>query len=359
MQKQDFYRELFDNLSTGLVVTCRELRVEAINAAAQSLLECSESRCLDADVELLLPGGDLRQDLARALAENAVYTRRQLDLQLSSGNTLQLDLIVTPYHGYDGTPYGLILEFQPVERLLRINREGSQASAQENTRALVRGLAHEIKNPLGGLRGAAQLLARELPDSELAEYTNIIIDESDRLRDLVDRLLGPSKRINPAPANVHEIIEHVRHLSEAETGDAVTYLRDYDPSLPGIVGDRSQLIQAVLNIMRNAVQATEGNEGPRLITLVTRAQRQFTINAIRHRVVIRVDIGDNGPGIPPELEHSLFVPTISGRAEGSGLGLSIARDIINRHGGTIEFASEPGETVFSLFLPLEYTYEQN
>ena len=183
----------------------------------------------------------------------------------------------------------------------------------------------------------------------------MIIEEADRLRNLVDRLLGPNKLRTPEPVNIHEVLERVRTLIEAETKGAVTLARDYDPSLPEIMGDKEQLIQAVFNIVRNAVQALQQHAGaaPPRIELKTRALRQFTIGTERHRLVCNVDITDNGPGIPPDLQETLFLPMVSGRPEGSGLGLSIAQSILNRHRGLIECNSRPGCTTFSMYIPLE------
>jgi two-component system nitrogen regulation sensor histidine kinase GlnL len=224
--------------------------------------------------------------------------------------------------------------------------------SQEITRAVIRGLAHEIKNPLGGVRGAAQLLARQLPNEELSEYTRIIIREADRLRDLVDRLLGPNRQLDMQPLNIHEILEHVRNLIAAESDNRVTIARDYDPSLPDFSCDRAQLIQTVLNIMRNALQAA-ANPRDCEILLRTRSQRQFTVGAQVHRLACRVDIIDNGPGIPTELQPSVFAPMVTGRADGTGLGLSIAQSIIHLHGGVLECESSPGNTRFTFFLPME------
>jgi two-component system nitrogen regulation sensor histidine kinase GlnL len=224
---------------------------------------------------------------------------------------------------------------------------------------LVRGLAHEIKNPLGGLRGAAQLLARELASEQLADYTNVIIEEADRLRNLVDRLLSAPRRITREPVNIHEVLERVRHLVEAESHGALSIQRDFDPSIPELHGDREQLIQAVLNVARNARQAL-AREVPRSVPQLgfrTRAQRQFTIGSQRHRLVCQVEISDNGPGVPPELLETLFLPMVSGRADGTGLGLAIAQSIINQHQGLIECRSRPGQTTFTLLLPLENSHE--
>jgi two-component system nitrogen regulation sensor histidine kinase GlnL len=245
-----------------------------------------------------------------------------------------------------------VVELLAVDRLLKISREESFLHAQETNRAVIRGLAHEIKNPLGGVRGAAQLLARELPNEELAEYTRIIIREADRLRDLVDRLLGPNRQLDLRPLNIHEILEHVRNLIAAESDNRVTIARDYDPSLPEIPCDRAQLIQAVLNIMRNALQAAK-DPGECEIILRSRSQRQFTVGAQVHRLMCRVDIIDNGPGIPAALQSSVFAPMVTGRAGGTGLGLSIAQSIIHLHGGVLECESRPGETRFTFYLPME------
>ena len=301
--------------------------------------------------QLVLQPEDWLQSLEQALARNSPLTRRGMPLVLSTGQDIHVDLIVNPVAD-DGSGLRLIVELQTVDRLLRISREEGITHAQETTRTVIRGLAHEIKNPLGGVRGAAQLLAKELPDERLREYTQIIIREADRLRDLVDRLLGSHHQLALAQLNIHEILEHVRNLIGAESGNRVTTIRDYDPSIPELPGDRSQLIQAVLNVMRNALQAARRPEDCK-ITLRTRSQRQFTIGAVRHRLVCRIDISDNGPGIPPELLHAIFVPMVTGRAEGTGLGLSIAQSVINRHGGLIECESEPGATSFTIYLPME------
>ncbi|MFM7786245.1 MAG: nitrogen regulation protein NR(II), partial [Gammaproteobacteria bacterium] len=198
---------------------------------------------------------------------------------------------------------------------------------------------------------------RELASEQLTDYTNVIIEEADRLRNLVDRLLSAPRRITRTPINIHEVLERVRQLVEAESDGRVAIHRDYDPSIPEITGDREQLIQALLNVLRNAEQALASvPEGARPeIRLRTRAQRQFTIGNQRHRLVCRIDVIDNGPGVPPELMDTLFVPMISGRADGSGLGLTIAQSIVNQHHGLIEFRSRPGETVFTLLIPLEKT----
>ncbi len=350
--------DILDHMTTGVIALDDKLSVQEINSAAEALLEVSAARTEGLHISQLLaePTIELVAHLRETLNGNSPRVRRSLPLTLHAGQEIHVDVIVTPVL-QDQSPAGLLVELQAVDRLQRISREEALLNAQEATRAVVRGLAHEIKNPLGGVRGAAQLLARELPDEELAEYTRIIIREADRLRDLVDRMQGPSDRPSVENLNIHEILEHVRNLVEAESGDQITINRDYDPSLPELTADRSQLIQAVLNIVRNAMQVAVSQEECEII-LRTRSQRQFTIGNQRHRLVCRVDILDNGPGIPEHMLHAIFVPMVTGRAEGTGLGLSIAQSIINRHGGLLECDSEPGNTRFTIYLPLETEYAE-
>jgi two-component system nitrogen regulation sensor histidine kinase GlnL len=214
---------------------------------------------------------------------------------------------------------------------------------------MIRQLAHEIKNPLGGLRGAAQLLARELHDATLHEYTGVIIGEADRLTALVDSIAGPGRPPLRSLVNVHELCEHVFHLLRAEARSSVLVERDYDPSLPSAMLDRNQIIQALLNVARNALQAL-GERGR--VTLRTRALSNVTIGLVRHKLVGSLQVEDNGPGVPEELRASIFYPLVTGRANGTGLGLAVAQDLVTRHGGLIEFESEPGRTLFTLLLPL-------
>lgn len=345
-------QDILDNISTAIVALDRDLRVLALNASGQHLLETSEARAIGQQASKLVLQPELWMEVLHQVeATMSPVSRRSMQLVLLSGKEITVDLTVTPVpNSANGT--SLLAELQPVDRLLRISREENLVHAQETTQTMIRGLAHEIKNPLGGVRGAAQLLARELPDEGLNEYTQIIIREADRLRDLVDRLLGPNKQPRLQEINVHEVLEHVRNLIEAESNNQAKIIRDYDPSLPDLTVDRAQMIQAVLNILRNALQAADSNQDC-VITLRTRSRRQFTIGAHRHRLVCQVDVEDNGPGIPQDLMHSLFMPMVTGRADGTGLGLSIAQSIITRHGGLLECESEPGSTRFTFYLPME------
>ena len=351
------YKNILDSLTTAVLVLKDGLRVEYLNPAAESLFETSITRSLGSPInDILVDSEDALKTLYASADTGRSYTRREAEFVLASGSRLTVDYSVT---SANLDPAELIIEIQPRDRLLRISREEDIISQQETTRILVRGMAHEIKNPLGGIRGAAQLLDRELDSGDQREYTQVIIAEADRLRSLVDRMLGPNKAPKMAATNIHEVLERVRTLLEAESRGRLSFHRNYDPSIPEFPGDKEQLIQAFLNIARNAMEAAFENQPenqdsePPTITFRTRALRQFTIGHRRHRLVCRVDVIDNGPGIPPDLLQNVFYPMISGRASGTGLGLSITQSIIGQHHGLVECESEPGRTDFIIFLPLE------
>ncbi|MDY0005173.1 MAG: nitrogen regulation protein NR(II) [Spongiibacteraceae bacterium] len=358
MPAESLHHRILDNLTTATLLVEADLSVAYLNPAAEALLEISGSRVLGEAVgRLFIDDGELLPALQDASERAVAFTRREVLLTLPSGQQVTVDFAVTPISESDHH-VALVLELQPMDRLLRISREEGIVSTQQTTRALVRNLAHEIKNPLGGLRGAAQLLARELtrvlPEAQLTEYTAIIIEEADRLRNLVDRMLGPHQTPRHDVVNLHEVLERMRQLLQAETGGRIAFRRDYDPSIPDTLGDREQLIQALLNIGSNAVQALTSAQTPSPeIRLRTRVLRQFTIGTRRHRLVVRMDIEDNGPGVPADIARTLFYPMVSGRPDGTGLGLSISQSIINRHAGLIECHSRPGCTVFSIYIPLE------
>jgi len=365
MIAEQLHTRLLENMSTAVLLLDDKLRLSHINSAAENLLGLSGSRHINEAIhELLVDADDMVRILTETLNSQQPHTQREAILKSVQGsNTIKstVDYTVTPIYDIPGST--LIVEIQPIDRLLKINRDATLFTAQESNNALLKGLAHEIKNPLGGLRGAAQLLEQELTEPELKEYTRIIIDEADRLRNLVDRMLGPSKARQFKPLNIHEVIERVRQLLQAESGSKVSIHRDYDPSIPDIVGDEDGLIQAILNITRNAVQALTqpGYDhlyqlSARRIDIVTRILRHITIGKQHHKLICRIHIIDNGPGIPDDIRDQIFVPMVSGHAGNSGLGLAIAQSIINQHQGLISCTSEEGETCFSIFLPLD---EQN
>ena len=352
----DLPKSLLDNLTTAVLLLNENLRVRYLNPAAEHLLAASLSQLVGIPIRQLISENDpnAHADMETALAELHPYTKREAQLHVANTpHSTTVDYTITPLVE-PGYPRSLLMEIRPLDRLMRISREDGIINAHQATRALVRGVAHEVKNPLGGIRGAAQLLARELHDESLREYTDIIIDEVDRLRNLVDRMLGPRKLPKLAQVNIHEILERVRAVLLAED-DGIAVERDYDPSLPELWGDKDQLIQAILNIVRNARQALQENPGQKdpKIMVRTRALRQFTIGHVRHRLILLVEVEDNGPGVDKELQETMFYPMVSGRASGTGLGLSISQSIVNQHHGLIECDSQPGKTIFRLLLPLE------
>ena len=343
--------DLLDALATAVILVDDRLRLVRANAAAQSLIATSEARLRDISLPEMLPGADeLIAAVRRALLEGRSFTERDLDLRLARASATTVDCSITPLWRSGRDPSLVIIEMTNLERHQRIQLEGNMLMRNQVSSVLLQGLAHEIKNPLGGIRGAAQLLERELEDQRLAEYTQIIIGEADRLRTLVERMLGPRGESNKQAMNIHDALEHVRQVVNVERGGGVEIVRDYDPSLPDIIADRDQLVQAFLNLVRNGVQAIEGQGGT--VTLRTRVQRKFTIGNVMHRLVIRAQVIDNGPGVDPALATSIFFPLVSGRADGSGLGLPIAQSLVHRQGGLIGFESEPGHTEFSVWLPV-------
>lgn len=352
MKVTDLHKNILDNLTTAAILVDSQLALVYMNPSAEMLLEASARRLQQIPFKEWFLVDDDQQALNSSLANGHPFTKREAKLQTIAGSELTVDYSVNPLpQKYERL---LLIEVTPKDRLLRISREEELLSNHETVISLVRGLAHEIKNPLGGLRGAAQLLERELDDESLHEYTRVIIEEADRLRNLVDRLLGPHKMPKLEEVNIHAILEHVCSLVGAETKGTLRLSRDYDPSLPEFLGDREQLIQAVLNIVRNSMQALQeaGTDQPE-INFCTRVVRNITLGAEMHRLVCCVDIVDNGPGIPEDILNKIFYPMVSGRAAGTGLGLSIAQSVIAQHKGLIECETEPGKTKFQLLIPLE------
>jgi two-component system nitrogen regulation sensor histidine kinase GlnL len=285
----------------------------------------------------------------QALEEQQPFSDRQVTLEWPGRESLLVDCLVS-LHRDSATDTGLLLEFLVIDRHVRIAREEALVTQQTHNRLLLRGLAHEIKNPLGGLRGAAQLLEREVDDGGLQEYTSIIIREADRLLYLLDSMLAPVSTLRSDPVNIHDPLEHVRKILLADAREQVTFKTDYDPSIPEQKTDRDRLTQVLLNIAINAVHAV-GERGN--IVFQTRVRNNFTLGGTRHSLVTCVRIIDDGPGIAPQMLEQIFYPFVSGRHGGSGLGLSIAQQIINQLGGLIECDSEPGKTIFTVLLPLE------
>jgi len=349
---------ILDNLNTAVVLLDYQRNVQCINSAAEMLFSISMNKIINHSVSLLFNDNKLITAIQSAIDNNHPFTQRERQVHLFDKKVI-IDISVQPVQSEEGNCY-LLLELTQLDRHLRISKEESLLAQHKTIQALLRSMAHEVKNPLGGIRGAAQLLERELVDPELAEYTEVIIDEVDRLKKLVDRMLGPNTRPNPSLVNIHQITERVRSLLKTDSNNRVKIQFDYDPSIPEIYFDPEHLMQAVLNIVRNATQAVteqvfdekantkDGNK----IIIKTRVLRHFNIGQTRHKLVAKIDIIDNGPGIPEKMQEQIFMPLITGRAEGTGLGLSIAQSLISQNGGLIECQSKPGNTVFSLLLPI-------
>lgn len=349
-QQLENQQRVLEGMSAVVLLFDDKLILQYVNPAAEMLFEQSARHMLGLSyVELIQHRDEISLNKwVEEIKSGQSFTRHEVPLVLFHEKEVTANLTILPLIGSeDKTEY--LLEILPVDRWLRISRDEHRVEQQEVTQEILRGLAHEVKNPLGGLRGAAQLLERELPNEELKEYTQVIISEADRLQALVNRILGPAGLPKVKTINVHEILERVRSLIKIEVNDGVQIHRDYDPSVPEVNVDPDMLIQALLNIARNACEAL-GEEGN--ITFKTRVVRKYTIGHQRHKLVACIEVIDDGPGIPADIRDRIFFPMVTGRAEGSGLGLSISQSLIQQNDGLIECQSEPGRTVFSVILPI-------
>jgi two-component system nitrogen regulation sensor histidine kinase GlnL len=353
MTTRELNNSVLDSLSTAVLVTDAECGVDFINTAAEDLFGVSARKARQLNLaEIPVDGGPrtLRECLQRKQAEGQTYTFREITIKPPGTDERVVNCTVTPLIREAGGD-GMLVELTRVDRILKIALEEQLMSQHLTAREIARGLAHEINNPLGGLRGAAQLLEQELPEAG-REYTRVIISEADRLQKLVQSILGPHSPPDKHDVNIHEVLDHVIKLIRAESREHCEFIVDFDPSIPTLPADRDQLVQAVLNIARNAWQAVrELDDGA--ITLKTRVHRSFTIGHVFHRLVLRVDVVDNGPGIPEDKLKQIFYPMVTGRPEGTGLGLTIAQSLVSLHGGLIECHSNPGETIFSILLPFD------
>src|SRR5271169_4502673 len=340
-----------DLLATAVLLLDTNLEVCYANPAAENLFEVSRRQLLGNSVRVLFGESPaLFQAIDKALANGASYTEQELELTVATKSRLHLACTVSVV---DTVGAMLLLEFRHIDQQLKIAREERLLEQQQANRDLIRSLAHEIKNPLGGIRGAAQLLERELDRPPLIEYTQVIIGEADRLQALVDRLLTPHRLPTYRRTNIHELLARVASVVRAEFPE-VAIQSDFDISLPEFEADPEQLTQALLNVVRNAAQALQSVAGARTIRLRTRVARSVTMAKRRFRLALAVSVEDNGPGVPEALRDRIFYPLVSGREGGSGLGLTIAQTFVAQHNGTIECESIPGCTVFTILLPLEF-----
>lgn len=343
---------VIDNLHSAVVVIGENLQIICMNPAAEMLFHISNNRAVNKSIqELVINEHEFFDRLERSLISAHPYTVYDDQLHVHNHKTIDVDYSVSPIQ-YMPEGKFLLLEFIRLKTKLNLSHEESILSQYEASKSLLRGLAHEIKNPLGGIRGAAQLLERELTNDNDKQFTQIIINEADRLKNLLDRMVGPKDIPTKTDINVHKILEHVRQLVLAES-DHIKLSADYDPSIPELHADEAMMIQVVLNITRNAVTAVAANNTQGEIKFKTRTQRNCNIGTQSHALVARIDIEDNGSGVSEELQEKIFMPMITGHAEGTGLGLSIAQSLVQQHNGLIEFTSKPNKTIFTILLPIK------
>ena len=349
MQSNPQASALLENLVSAVFLLDETLQISYANPAAEQLLAQSIKRLSGLRFDQLLEHTSLNFELIqKTLHSGHGFTDNEVTLVID-GQAILVELTATPFY-QSGLVYALV-EMRQIDQQKKISQEIYQHAQQQAAKELVRGLAHEIKNPLGGLRGAAQLLEKQLPSAELKEFTEIIIEQADRLRNLVDRLLRPQSFGQQEIHNIHSVLEKVRRLVELTKGDNIKIKVDYDPSIPDFEMQQEQMQQAFLNILQNAVQALV-NTAQAEIKISTRTVFQVTIHGQRFRLAAEIRIIDNGPGIPNELKDTLFYPMVTGREGGTGLGLSIAQNLINQHKGRIECNSWPSHTEFIIQLPL-------
>ena len=334
-------------LETATLAVCRDGGIRYVNPACENLLALSQKELLRHTLSsLFVDSRALVAGLRAAVTHDVSFTEHDLSLNTINQISLQVICTLTPINV---AGCAALIELRPIEQQLKIANEERLLIQQAANRELIRNLAHEIKNPLGGIRGAAQLLAHELADRpDLKEYLDVITHEAVRLQQLLDRLLAPNRKHILGEVNIHEVLERVRSVALAEYPQGIAIRRDYDTSLPALTADKEQLIQVVLNIVRNAIQAMHGRGQ---IVLPNRVARQVTLARKRYQLAMLLQIIDNGPGIPAELKDHIFYPLVTGRAEGTGLGLTIAQTYVHQHGGTVEFDSRPGHTCFTVLLP--------
>ncbi len=344
-------QKIIDNMHSAVLVLDQNLQVACMNPSAEMLFHISNNRAVNKNIaELIIDEADFLKRLKCSIISAHPYTVYDDKLKTHHHETIDVDYSVSPIQ-YKQDGKFLLLEFIRLKSQHKHLHDDSILSQYEASKSLLRGLAHEIKNPLGGIRGAAQLLERELDEND-RQFTQIIINEADRLKDLLDRMVGPKDIPAKSKINIHKILEHVRQLVLAEN-QHITIVADYDPSVPELYADESMMIQVILNITRNAVTAVKSNKSQAVIKFKTRTERNRKVGTKSHPLIARIDIEDNGCGVLEELQEKIFMPMITGHADGTGLGLSIAQTLVQQHSGLIEFSSHSGKTIFTLLLPLK------
>ena len=341
--------KILENLHTAILVSDHHAVVQAANVAAETLFNMSRRSMIGNKLERLIADPKVQSRIQDCLANHALYTVRELEIPLQ-GKPMLVDLTISTFDYSQNGQAGVLIEINTTNRISRFMQEKNQLERLQSFRLMMRGLAHEIKNPLGGIRGAAQLLDREITDSGQQELTDILIKEADRLTHLVDRVMGSREQLHPELLNIHEVLEHVIDLVTVKSAKLISIKRDYDPALPEINADRGQLIQAILNVVVNAIEAQAGQPQTR-VGFVTQFDRMVTINRVRYRQVLKIRIWDDGPGVDDDLQAIVFDPLITNRAEGTGLGLSITQEIIQRHKGVVQLEKYLDKTCFTILLP--------
>jgi len=347
---------ILENLECAVILIDQQFVIQTVNIAAESLFCQSRRYLVGEQIERLIPLDIVARSIGECFSSNGQFTLREIAIPLPGDETL-VDMtlsFISPLEdpaGSGNRPDPLVLiEVNSINRISRFMKEKNQMERQQSFRLMMRGLAHEIKNPLGGIRGAAQLLDREIEDPAHKELTDILIKEADRLTRLVDRVMGSREQLKLASLNIHEVLEHVAHLVSVKSDEMVIINRFYDPALPEIFADKEQLIQAVLNIVGNALESQTDARQAR-IGFVTKFERFITISRKMYRQVLRIRIWDDGPGVSEDMKEILFDPLITSRPEGTGLGLSITQEIIQRHQGIVQLEDYHGKTCFSIYLP--------
>lgn len=342
---QRSFEELLEGLTTAVVWIRGDETIGYMNIAAGELFQTSTSRIVGTPWRAILPG--LVPDLHKA--DEQKLTIHEYAVQLPDCSKVRVSCTLSPYEVNHKS--GWLMEIFNTERHHRIVEEDERWHQYEAGNLLVRTLAHEVKNPLAGILGATQLLQkRHAPDDKDQAFLGIIANEVARLKNLVDRMLGPKQTAEKQAHNIHELIRYVLQIIEGEKPANVYIKLDYDPSIPEVEIDFEAMVQAILNLLKNAIQAMERHGG--LITIKTRVERKFTLGTRTFPLVAVISIMDEGEGIPDEVFDSIFYPMVSSKKEGSGLGLPVAQNVLRQHGGLIVAESEPGRTVFNVYLPL-------
>jgi two-component system nitrogen regulation sensor histidine kinase GlnL len=352
------WQNILESMSIALMLVDTKGEILLVNTSAEDLLSTSR-RSIEGRVlkDIFVEKKGLQTLFNRCVKTAAKYTYREMEF-VNLMSKFAADITLTPItlDGYetkqgDKVDSAILLELVRTDRISRVAQETQNIEQQKSNRLMMRGMSHEIKNPLSGIRGAAQLLQSELADPEQQEFTKIIIRESDRLTNLVSRVMGSHRQYAFEPVNIHYVVEHVAKLVKASKPQGLTIKKDYDPSLPEFMGDAEQLIQAIMNIVKNAVEAQE-NSAEQVVGIRTRLERNFTVGKVLHRNLIKLQIWDHGQGVPEEIKQLIFNPMITGRAEGTGIGLAISQEIIQRHDGLIALEEFNQHTCFSIYLPL-------